>query len=79
MSTDILKDIQAELPKVITSAKFEGANIVFYTDDINFFRDDGGKIKDLVNQFKKRIELRAEQKILKTVEETEKIIKNTFV
>lgn len=73
---DILKDIQKELPKgVISSASFEGANIVFYTDDINFFKDDEGKIKALVNQFKKRIDLRADEKLLKSVEETEKIIR----
>jgi len=73
--SDILKDIQKELPKVITSANFEGANIVLYTEDMDFFRDNEGKIKELVNQFKKRIELRADPKILKTQEETEKIIK----
>jgi len=75
--SDILKDVQKELPKVISSANFEGANIVLYTDDMNFFRDNEGKIRELVNKFKKRIELRADEKILKTQEETEKIIKET--
>ncbi|MEK6952088.1 MAG: beta-CASP ribonuclease aCPSF1 [Nanoarchaeota archaeon] len=76
MSTDILKDIQAELPKgTITSANFEAANIVLYTDDKDFFLDNNGKIKELVNKFKKRIELRADEKIIKPMEETEKIIK----
>jgi KH/beta-lactamase-domain protein len=74
---DILKDIQKELPKVINSANFEGANIVLYTDDMNFFRDNEGKIKELVNKFKKRIELRADEKLLKSEQETEKIIKDT--
>ncbi|MDD5193748.1 MAG: KH domain-containing protein, partial [Candidatus Nanoarchaeia archaeon] len=74
---DILKDIQKELPKVISSANFEGANIVLYTDDIEFFKDNEGKIKELVNKFKKRIELRADEKLLKSEEETEKIIKET--
>ncbi len=73
--SDILKDVQKELPKIISSANFEGANIVLYTDDIEFFNDCNGKIKELVNQFKKRIELRADPKILKTQEETERIIK----
>ena len=77
MSSDILKDVQKELPKIITSANFEGANIVLYTDDLDFFRDNQGKIKELVNQFKKRIELRADSSLLKTQEETEKIIKET--
>ena len=31
--SDILKDITDELPKVITDACFEGANIVLYTED----------------------------------------------
>ena len=75
MSTDILKDIQKDLPKSISSANFEGANIVIYTDDIEFFKDNNGVIKELVNKFKKRIELRADEKLLKSQEETEKIIK----
>lgn len=76
--SDILKDIQKELPKVITSANFEGANIVLYTEDIEFFTNNDGKIKELVNQFKKRIELRAEGLLLKSQEETEKIIRGTI-
>jgi len=74
---DILKDIQKELPKVISSANFEGANLVFYTDDPEFFKDNNGLIKELVNKFKKRIELRADIKLLTEQEETEKIIKET--
>jgi len=47
--SDILKDIQNDLPKgLISSANFEGANIVLYTDDIEFFKDNQGKIKELV-------------------------------
>jgi len=74
--SDILKDIQNDLPKgTISSANFEAANIVVYTDDINFFRDNQGKIKELVNKFKKRVELRADEKLLKSEEETKKLIK----
>jgi len=73
--TDILRDIQKELPKVISSTSFEGANIVLYTDDITFFKENNGKIKELVNKFKKRIELRSDPKLLKTQEETENIIR----
>lgn len=74
---DILKDVQKELPKVISSANFEGANIVLYTDDMDFFRDNDGKIRELVGKFKKRIELRADEKLLKKEDETEQIIKDT--
>ncbi len=73
--SDIIKDIQKELPGVVGSASFEGANIVLYTDDKDFFVDNLGKIKELVNKFKKRIELRAESLLLKPQEETEKTIR----
>ncbi len=74
--SDILKDVQKELPaNLITSANFEGANIVLYTNDIDFFRDNQGKIREAVNKFKKRIELRGDEKIIKSQEETIKIIK----
>ncbi len=65
------------MPKVIASANFEGANIVLYTDDLEFFRNNNGIIKELVNKFKKRIELRADAKILKPQEEAEKIIRSS--
>jgi uncharacterized protein len=74
--SDILKDVQKELPaNLITSANFEGANIVLYTNDMDFFRDNQGKIKEAVNKFKKRIELRADEKLIKSQEETTQIIK----
>jgi len=73
---DILKDIQKELPKgVVTSANFEAANIVLYTDSPNFFLEGEPKIKEVVNKIKKRIELRAEDKLLESPEKTEKIIR----
>ena len=50
---DILKEITDALPKVITDAEFEAANIVIYTDNADFFRTGESKIKELVNQFKK--------------------------
>jgi len=62
--TDILKLITEKLSGKITEANFEGANIVVYTNNENFFREGEGKIKEIVNEIKKRIELRADQKIL---------------
>ena len=73
--TDILKSIQADLPKCIASANFEGANIVLYTDDADFFREGESKIKEIVNRIKKRIELRADAKILMDKEDAEKEIR----
>src|SRR3972149_3692589 len=76
--TDILKHITDKLKSSITEANFEGANIVLYTDNENFFKTGEPRIKELVDEIKKRIELRADQKILhdqeKTKEEIEKIV-----
>ena len=72
---DILKNIQNQLPKCIRSANFEGANIVLYTDDEAFFKEGEGRIKEVVNKIKKRIELRADSKILTSEEEAERAIR----
>lgn len=71
---DILKNILDSLPKETSSAGFEGANIVLYTDNENFFQEGESKIKAVVDKIKKRIELRADEKILKSKEDTEKTI-----
>ncbi len=76
--TDILKHITNKLQHSVTEANFEGANIVLYTDNENFFKTGESKIKELVDEIKKRIELRADQKILheqeKVKEEIQKIV-----
>jgi predicted metal-dependent RNase len=76
--TDILKSITEQLPKVISDAVFEGANIVLYTDDKDFFKTGGSKIKGIVDQIKKRVELRADQKILASESDTEKTIREIY-
>lgn len=73
---DILKSIKEELPaNVVTDAIFEGANIVLYTSDKEFMRTGEEKIRATVNKIKKRIELRADEKILASQDETEKTIR----
>jgi uncharacterized protein len=72
---DILNKITSQLGAKITEAGFEGANIVLYTDNENFFKDDHGRIREIVGEIKKRIELRADPKILTKQEEVEEIIK----
>lgn len=68
---DILKNITDQLHGDVTEATFEGANIVLYTENIKFFKEGEGKIKSIVDQIKKRIELRADQKILLEKEKTD--------
>ncbi len=72
---DILKQVTDALPKVVSESYFEGANIVLYTDSPEFFLSGESQIKELVNQFKKRIELRADKKILESEDKVRKIIK----
>jgi hypothetical protein len=72
---DILKNIKDQLSEKISDASFEGANIVLYTENENFFKGGEGEIKRIVDQIKKRIELRADQKILLDQEKAEKEIK----
>lgn len=73
--TDILKSIKDELPNVISDAIFEGANIVIYTQDKDFFKDGDQQVRSVVNKIKKRIELRADKSILAPEDETEKTIR----
>ena len=75
--SDILKEITDSLPKVISESCFEGANIVLYTDNADFFISGEAQIKDLVNTFKKRIELRADKKILEPEDKVKLFIENT--
>ena len=72
---DILKSIKEELPNIIDDAAFEGANIVLYTRDKEFFKTSETKIRAIVDKIKKRIELRAEQSILASEADTEKTIR----
>lgn len=73
---DILKTIKEKLHGEVSDACFEGANIVLYTQNEKFFKDDGGKVRQIVDDIKKRIELRADQKILPKKEDVEEKIRN---
>lgn len=73
---DIIKEILKLLPeKKIAAANFEGANIVLYTKDKNYFLDNKGTIKNVVDEFKKRVELRPDPSTTLDQKETEAVIK----
>jgi KH/beta-lactamase-domain protein len=77
VTSSILKEIIAMMPyDSISDAGFEGANIVLYTKDKEFFLNDEGKIKAAVHEFKKRVELRPDPSISMEMEKAEDIIKN---
>lgn len=73
---DILKEIMKVLPDgKIQDAAFEGANIVLYTKDKDYFLDNKGTIRQAVHQFKKRIELRPDPSLCMDMEKAEKEIR----
>jgi uncharacterized protein len=73
---NILKEIIKVLPDdKISDATFEAANIVLYTKDKEYFKDNKGTILKAVKEFKKRIELRPDPSLCLEMEKAEKIIK----
>ncbi|MCA9478403.1 MAG: beta-CASP ribonuclease aCPSF1 [Nanoarchaeota archaeon] len=76
MVADIIKEIFKHIPKEdISDAVFEGANIVLYTKDKSFFKDDKGLIRQTVGKVKKRIELRPDPSLCMNQEPAEKVFK----
>ena len=69
---DILQEVLKQLPDKtkISNACFEGANIILYTKDADFFLNSNGTIKKIVLEIKKRVELRPDPAICLTIEET---------
>jgi len=77
--TKILNEVLKFLPAdKISDAGFEGANIVLYTKDKEFFLDNQGLIKKVVDDIKKRVELRADPSITLDAEDTRNIIMQTI-
>ncbi len=73
---DIIKEILKVLPEgKISDAAFEGANIVLYTKDVDYFLDNKGTIRQAVSEFKKRIELRPDPSLCMEQEKAEKSIR----
>ena len=73
---DILKEILKVLPEgKIVDAQFEGANIVLYTKDKEYFLDNQGTIRKAVSEFKKRMEVRPDPSMCMEQEKAEKEIK----
>ncbi len=59
MVTPIIKEVLKLLPDgKIEEALFEGANIVLYTKDRDFFLNESNLIRKVVSNIKKRVELR---------------------
>ncbi len=71
----ILKEMLKYLDKEkISDSQFEASNIVFYTNDKNYFLNSQSIIKKIVNDFKKRVELRPDPSLTLDEEKAEEII-----
>jgi hypothetical protein len=73
---DVVSEIKKELPEKarIEDVLYEGANIVLYTKNKDFFLDSKDVIRKIVDKVKKRIELRMDPSLLVPPEETQDII-----
>jgi len=74
--SEIIKEIMKHLPEnKISDACFEGANIVLYTKDSEFLFNSNGVIKGIVDDIKKRVEIRPDPSIAMDMEKAEKEIR----
>jgi KH/beta-lactamase-domain protein len=73
----VLHQIIDKIPKSkqISNQSYEGANIILYTKSKEFFNKGIPLIRELVSEFKKRIELRLDPDSLKTEKKAEEIVR----
>lgn len=75
--TNIIDEILKQIPdseENISDSVFEGANIVLYTKNREFYFNSNGIIKKIVDDIKKRIELRPDPSIAMDQEKAKEII-----
>ncbi|MEM4773010.1 MAG: hypothetical protein QW648_03310, partial [Nanoarchaeales archaeon] len=76
---EIEEKIKSSLPKeFVKEIAFEGAEIIIYTTNEEFFKNPFEYIKDLISQLKRRIEVRFYPTLCKDKNYTIEIIKNTI-
>ena len=72
---EILERVKESLPKgVVDRIELEGCEIVVYTKDKVFFLDATEQVRDVVNELKKRIEVRPDNSLSMAMEDTKKKI-----
>ncbi|MDC0063691.1 beta-CASP ribonuclease aCPSF1 [Candidatus Nitrosopelagicus sp.] len=77
-SQNIMATILTSIPKDanVTKIDYEGPRIALYTDTPRFLMENNEIISNLVNQIKKRIVIRTDEKIRKSEEDARKILDN---
>ncbi len=77
--SDIIKEVLKYIPEgKISEANFEGANIVLYTKEMDFYFNNNGLIKKIVDSIKKRIELRPDPSVTLEQDEARKLIEEVM-
>jgi len=76
----VIEQILEKLPvdARVASHSYEGANIVLYTKSEKFFKHGGDIIRHLVDEVKKRIDLRADSSIRMDEEAAKKLVEKTI-
>ncbi len=74
---NVIEVVKENIPKnsMITEVTYEGCEIILYTKNKEFFNSSLDLVKSIVNKVKKRVQVRADEKILLDEESTEKFIK----
>lgn len=76
MPADIIKEVYKIISqRDVEDVAFEGANIVLYTKDRDFFLNDRGLVRKTVNSIKKRVELRPDPSLCIDQERAEELIR----
>ncbi len=80
MGKTVIEQILEKMPvdAKIANYSYEGANIVVYTKSRSFFEHGGSTVRFLVDEFKKRIDLRADYSIRMEEESALKFIEKTL-
>lgn len=73
-----LNDVKDFLPPHadVSELKYEGSDIVIYTDNEEFFLDNSDTVKEIVSEIKKRVEVRPSSKLFNSPEKAKKKVKD---
>lgn len=75
---DIIAEVIEHLPKdaEVSVCNFEGANIIVYTKNKDFFLEGSDAVREVVNLIKKRVEVRPDPSTTMEMEKAEETIKS---
>lgn len=80
MATEELEEVKDFIPSGVSVAdlRYEGSDIVIYTDSEDFFLDNSDTVKKIVSELKKRVEVRPSSKLFKDPEKAEEKLEDVI-